>query len=82
MTLGEQIKAARKRAGINQTQLATKMGVSLSTVQGMESGRIETRFSHLAKTLVALQYFLTNLWVQTESGETVKVTLSNRKMRQ
>lgn len=39
--IGERIKAARKKAGLNQTELATRLNKTLRTVQKYESGEIE-----------------------------------------
>ncbi len=38
--IGERIKAARKAAGLNQTELATRLNKTLRTVQKYESGEI------------------------------------------
>ncbi len=37
--LGEQLQAARKAQGLRQTDLAERAGVSLATVQAVESGK-------------------------------------------
>ena len=39
--LGERIKAARKAAGLSQTELANRLSKTLRTVQKYESGEIE-----------------------------------------
>ncbi|EJW89147.1 XRE family transcriptional regulator [gut metagenome] len=41
MTFGEKVKNLRKNKGLNQTQLADAVGVSLRTVRGWE---IEGRY--------------------------------------
>ena len=37
MTFGEKIKSLRKSKGMNQTQLANALGVSLRTIRGWEA---------------------------------------------
>ena len=39
--IGERIKAARKAAGLSQTELANRLSKTLRTVQKYESGEIE-----------------------------------------
>ena len=41
MTFGEKVKTLRKEKGLNQTQLAQAVGVSLRTIRGWE---IEGRY--------------------------------------
>ena len=36
MTFGEKVKTLRKEKGLNQTQLAQAVGVSLRTIRGWE----------------------------------------------
>jgi putative transcriptional regulator len=43
MTIAEQIKTARQRAGLSQAQAARAWGVSLRTLQEWEQGRSEPR---------------------------------------
>lgn len=59
--IGQRIQAARKQKGINQTELANRLGKSLRTVQKYESGEIEVSIAminELAKVLDTTATFL------------------------
>jgi excisionase family DNA binding protein len=45
-TLHEQIRAARKEAGLTQAELAEKLGVSLRTIESWEAGVRQPRYKH------------------------------------
>jgi DNA-binding transcriptional regulator YiaG len=45
-TLHEQIRAARKEAGLTQAKLAEKLGVSLRTIESWEAGVRQPRYKH------------------------------------
>lgn len=42
---GERLKAARKRAGLTQTELAEKLGITQKSYQRMESGCHDLKMS-------------------------------------
>src|SRR5690348_11033267 len=50
-----QLIAARALAGWSQTDLAAAAGVGLSTVQGLEAGSRDTRFSSVMAIIEALR---------------------------
>ena len=54
MPFGEALKRAREAAGLSQSELARKAGVSLRTIQGWEQGRrspVSPDFFRLASAL-------------------------------
>ena len=51
MTFGEKIKSLRKSKGMNQTQLANALGVSLRTIRGWEAEGQHELYQKLADTL-------------------------------
>ena len=55
LTIGEQLKQARKKAGITQIELFEKSRISLFTISGLETGRINNVSTH---TIRALQFAL------------------------
>lgn len=54
-TIGEQLKKARKAAGITQREVSEKSRVSLFVISGLETGRIKNVNTH---ALRGLQYAL------------------------
>lgn len=54
MDIGQDIKAARKRVGITQKQLAEKIGVAAITIQQYENGAREPKMETIAKIANAL----------------------------
>lgn len=59
--IGQRIKTLRKRKGLNQTQLANRLGKSLRTVQKYETGEIEVSINvvnELAKHLDTTPTFI------------------------
>lgn len=55
MTIGEQIKTARKAEGLTQAQLAERIGVATGTIQQYERGIRQPRFEILEKIADELQ---------------------------
>ena len=55
MTIGEQIKKARKSAGLTQAQLAERIGIAAGTIQQYERGIRQPRFEILEKIADELQ---------------------------
>ena len=51
MTFGEKVKTLRKEKGLNQTQLAQAVGVSLRTIRGWE---IEGRYPKIIAQTAAM----------------------------
>lgn len=54
MTIGEQIKAARKKAGLTQAQLSEKSGVAAISIHQYEAGKREPRLEQLLRLAPAL----------------------------
>jgi len=50
-SIAEQILAARTEKEWTQTQLAEKLGVSLGSIAGWESGRTEPKRAHILKAM-------------------------------
>lgn len=59
-TLGQRVKARRKELGMTQEELASKSGVSQTTISDMERGRNSTsrEIALLARTLQSSAYWL------------------------
>lgn len=78
MTTGERIKAARKAAGLTQTELADKIGVKYSAIHKYESGMIvnlkRETISSIAKALDVKPSWL--MCIDEEKQDTVKKTIS------
>ncbi len=49
--LGHNLDLARRRRGLSQADLASRMGVSVSTVRRLEGGHPGTALTHLASAL-------------------------------
>lgn len=49
--LGQNIALARRRRGLSQADLASRMGVSVSTVRRLEDGHSGTALTYLASAL-------------------------------
>jgi len=54
----DELKALRLRAGLTQTELARRAGVSQSLIARIESGKVNPRVSTLMKIYRALQEFI------------------------
>lgn len=50
-TLGQRIALARRRRGMSQADLASRMGVSVSTVRRLEDGHSGTALTYLGSAL-------------------------------
>lgn len=61
MTIGENIRQARKRAGLTQKQLAEKSGVATITLQQYERGVREPKLDTIAKIARAMNLFASDL---------------------
>lgn len=48
-TFGEQIRAARRRDGFSQRELARRLGVDFTTVQAWEEGTVRRKFLRIAR---------------------------------
>lgn len=51
-SLGQNLELARKRRGLSQADLASRMGVSVSTVRRMEDGHPGMALQYLASALL------------------------------
>ena len=54
MTTGERIKAARKKAGMTQKEIAEKAGTATGTIQQYELGKRQPRLAQLQRIAAAL----------------------------
>jgi len=59
--LGRRIAAARVHAGLSQEKLAERAGIDRSTIQRIELGQNDARFSHLLLIARALDVHPTEL---------------------
>lgn len=66
MTTGERIKAARRKAGLTQKELADRLKVTDSTVRGYEAGRTNLKWSTIEKIADALDVVVWELVSQNE----------------
>ena len=79
MTTGEKIRAARKKAGLTQTELAERLGVGYSAVGQWELGLRNPKFETLKKISAALGCSISTLFscdncpFRAQSGRKVKV---------
>lgn len=68
MTFGEKIKTLRKEKGLNQTQLAQAVGVSLRTIRGWEiEGRYPKQHAIYQKLADVLNCDITYLMTEDEA---------------
>ena len=68
MTFGEKVKTLRKEKGLNQTQLAQAVGVSLRTIRGWEiEGRYPKQHAIYQKLADILNCDLTYLMTENEA---------------
>lgn len=68
MTTGERIKAARKRAGLTQGELAERLGLAASAVTKWETSRHIPKIETLSKIAGALRCDMSDLLCGGESG--------------
>lgn len=61
MTMGEMIKAARKKAGLTQKELADRLGITNSTISAFERDKTNMKQSTLLKICDALDISLMEL---------------------
>ena len=61
MTIGKRISAARKQAGLTQSQLAEKCTVATITIQQYELDKRQPRLEQLSKIAVALGVTVSDL---------------------
>lgn len=62
MTVGEQIKALRENAGLTQTELGEKVGVSGVAIMRYEKNKRQPRIEHLQRIADALEVPVTDLF--------------------
>ena len=68
MEFKDRLKAARKHAGLNQAELATRIGVQQTSISDLERGKSKsTSFS----TQIAHELGVSALWLATGKGEMV-----------
>ena len=65
-TFGDRLSLAREHAGMDQPQLARRLGVKLSTVQNWEADRAEPRANKLQMLAGLLNVSM--IWLMTGSG--------------
>jgi transcriptional regulator with XRE-family HTH domain len=70
MSIGERIRAARKRAGMTQPELAKKVGMKQATLSQLETG--ESKTTRLIGS-IAHHLGVNALWLETGRGEPVLV---------
>ncbi|HJB41832.1 MAG TPA: helix-turn-helix domain-containing protein [Candidatus Gemmiger avicola] len=61
MTTAERIKAARKKAGLTQKQLADKLGISFQTIAQWETGSRKPKIDTLRRIASALEVNIAEL---------------------
>ncbi|MBM6717927.1 helix-turn-helix transcriptional regulator [Gemmiger formicilis] len=61
MTIGQNIKLARKKAGLTQKQLAEKSGIATITLQQYERGVREPKLETIAKIARSLNLYASDL---------------------
>jgi transcriptional regulator with XRE-family HTH domain len=79
MTPGELLKAARRRRGVSQAQLAIRAGTTQSAISRIESGRVSPTFATVQSLLDLLGEELTVASRRPESG--IDLTLNERNLR-
>jgi transcriptional regulator with XRE-family HTH domain len=66
-TFGDRLAAAREALGLSQSQLASRLGVRLGTIQNWESDRSEPRANKLQMLAGLLNVSI--VWLLTGQGE-------------
>lgn len=79
MSPGELLKAARRRHGVSQAQLAIRAGTTQSAISRIESGRVSPTFATVQSLLDLLGEELTVASRRPESG--IDLTLNERNLR-
>ena len=62
MTIGDNIKKARKNAGLTQKELGKKMGVTAATISAFENDKTNIKSATLEKIAAALNIPVYELW--------------------
>ena len=78
MTPGEWIKYERKKAGITQSELAARIGVTSATITRYEKGQREPRLDQLQKIAEALNVSSISTVGHDERGFFVEDELDKR----
>ncbi len=68
-TMGERLRATRKRAGVTQIDLAAKTGVGLATIRRVEQEAMEPRMGTTRKLAAALG--VTDSWLAYGVGDEI-----------
>lgn len=76
MTIGENIRQARKKAGLTQRQLAEKSGVATITLQQYERGVREPKLDTIAKIARAMNLFASDL-ISDDQWQNVDMTFTD-----
>jgi transcriptional regulator with XRE-family HTH domain len=71
MTAGQNIKAARERAGISQTELAERIGTTRQQIGKYETGTQDMTVERMLRIAAALGVEPNTLIKQEESNETI-----------
>ena len=80
MTIGENIRQARKKAGLTQRQLAEKSGVATITLQQYERGVREPKLDTIAKIARAMNLFASDL-ISGDQWQNVDMTFTDTTER-
>lgn len=80
MTIGENIRQARKKAGLTQRQLAEKSGVAAITLQQYERGVREPKLDTIAKIARAMNLFASDL-ISGDQWQNVDMTFTDTTER-
>ena len=80
MTIGENIRQARKKAGLTQRQLAEKSGVATITLKQYERGVREPKLDTIAKIARAMNLFASDL-VSGDQWQNVDMTFTDTTER-
>lgn len=65
------LRRFRELAGLTQEQMADKTGISISSLQRIESGRVEMKLSQLEKYMKVLNITLIDIDIATQKGDYV-----------
>lgn len=78
MTTGQRIKAARRKVGLTQTELAGKLGISFQSIAQWENDLRNPKLETLQKIASALNIPVTDLLTLEEEHETEDKKTDNR----